>query len=160
MFEGSLMRYMLPLLLALTLTAPAVSGCSAYQAFVQRQAIQQAEFSLKGVTLTGLDLAGANFDVVLELANPTDTPIVLDRLDYTLFVNDARLISGFTAQKVSVPAQDVRPIHFSTHVRYADVGARLRQILSQGVRSYRLEGVGHFDTPFGTIDYPVNLLGQ
>jgi LEA14-like dessication related protein len=148
------------LLLALLLTTPTLTGCSAYQAYVQRQAIQQARFHLKAATLTGLDLAGANFEVVLELENPTDTPIVLDRLDYTLFVNDTRLISGFTADKLTVPPKDVRPIRLSTHVRYADVGAQLRQVLSVGVKSYRLEGVGHFDTPFGTVDYPVKLLGQ
>lgn len=146
-------------LLALLFTLPAASGCSAYQAYVQRQAIERAQFHLKAVTLTGLDLAGANFDVVLELENPTDTVIVLDRLDYTLFINDQRVIGGFTREKLSVPARDVRPIRFNTHVRYADVGTQLRGILSTGVRSYRLEGVGHFDTPFGTIDYPVKLFG-
>jgi LEA14-like dessication related protein len=150
----------LTLLLALLFVTPALPGCSAYQAYVQRQAIQQARFNLKAVTLSGLDFAGANFEVVLELENPTDTPIVLDRLDYTLFVNDARLIAGFTDQTITVPARDLRPIRFATHVRYADVGAQLRQVLAVGVKSYRLEGVGHFDTPFGTIDYPVRLLGQ
>jgi LEA14-like dessication related protein len=148
------------LVLALLVAAPSLGGCSAYQAYVQRQAIQQARFNLKAVSLGGLDLAGANFSVVLELENPTDTPIVLDRLDYVLFVNDMRVLAGFTSEKVTVPAHDIRPIAFASHVRYADVGAQLRQILTQGVRTYRLEGVGHFDTPFGTVDYPVKLLGQ
>ena len=70
------------------------------------------------------------------------------------------MIGGFTQQKVTVPAQDVRPIAFTTHVRYADVGAQLRGIVSTGIRSYRLDGVGHFDTPFGTIDYPIQLIGS
>jgi LEA14-like dessication related protein len=149
------------LLIALVAAAaPAIDGCSAFQAIAQRQAIEQARFHLKSVTLTGLDLAGANFAVVLELENPTGTPIVLDRLDYTLFVNDARVVSGFTAQKVTVPPQDVRPLTFESHVRYADVGAQLRGVLTSGVRTSRLEGIGHFDTPVGTIDYPVHLLGQ
>lgn len=148
------------LLLALLVFVPVLPGCSAYQAYVQRQAIQQARFNLKAVSLSGLDLAGANFNVVLELENPTDTPIVLDRLDYTVFVNDMRVLSGFTEEKITVPPKDVRPIAFSSHVRYADVGAQLRSILSQGVRTYRLDGVGHFDTPFGTVDYPVKLMGQ
>lgn len=152
------MRLLLILAL-LFVSLPSVTGCSAYQAYAQRQAIAQARFNLKAVNLRGLDLAGANFDVVLELENPTDTPIVLDRLDYTLFVNDQRVIGGFTDQKVSVPPQDVRPIAFTTHVRYADVGAQLRGIVSAGIRSYRLDGVGHFDTPFGTIDYPIQLMG-
>jgi LEA14-like dessication related protein len=148
------------LLLTLFFALPSLSGCSAYQAYVQRQAIQQAQFHLKAVSLSGLDLAGANFNVVLELENPTDTPIVLDRLDYTVFVNELRVLSGFTEEKITVPPHDVRPIAFSSHVRYADVGSQLRTILSQGVRTYRLDGVGHFDTPFGTIDYPVKLLGE
>ena len=54
---------------------------------------------------------------------------------------------------------EARPLAFSTHLRYADVGNQLRHILQSGLVSYRLAGVGHFDTPFGTIDYPVKLFG-
>lgn len=157
------MKRVLPLLLVLALGAPAAlsaSGCSLYQAYVQRQAIQQAQFSFKSAALMGVDLSGANLQITLELANPTEVPIVLDRLDYTLFINDQRAVAGFTTQQVRVPAQDVRPVTFTTHVRYADVGNQLRGILSRGVASYRLAGVGHFDTPVGTIDYPIELFNN
>ena len=154
---------MKPVLHVLTAAAilaalPTLPGCSVYQAYAQRQAIQQAKFSFKSVTLEGVDLAGANLLIVLELENPTDTPLVLDRLDYTLFINDQRAVSGFSDTKATVPPRDVRPIRFRTHVRYADVGAQLRGFLAQKTMpQVRLEGVGHFDTPFGTIDYPVRL---
>ena len=150
----------LVLLLALLTAAPSLSGCSAYQAYVQRQAIQQARFNFKGVALNGFDLGGANLAVVLELENPTDTQIVLDRLDYTLYVNGMRVLAGFTDARVTVPAHDVRPIAFTSYVRFADAQAQVRGILAQGVRSYGLEGIGHFDTPFGTVDYPIKLMGQ
>lgn len=142
---------------ALLVATPAFAGCSVYQAYAQRQAIEQAKFSLKSVAFTGVDLSGANVEVTLELANPTEIPIVLDRLDYTLFVNDQRAVSGFTRDRVNVPAGDVRPITFATHLRFADIGNQLNAIRQRGVASYRLEGIGHFDTPVGTIDYPVKL---
>lgn len=150
----------LMLLLVLALATPSVAGCSLYQAYVQRQAIQQAQFSFKSATLMGVDLSGANLMITLELANPTDVPIVLDRLDYTLYVNDQRAVSGYTTEQVRVPPRDVRPLSFATHLRYADVGHQLRTILQRGVVSYRLAGVGHFDTPVGTIDYPIELFAN
>ena len=78
--------------------------------------------------------------------------------DYTLYINDQRAVSGFSDTKTTVPARDVRPVSFRTHVRYADVGAQLRGFMSQKtIPAVRLEGIGHFDTPIGTIDYPVKL---
>lgn len=154
------MSFTIRVLTALTLltTLPSVTGCSVFQAFSQRQAIQQAKFNLKSVSLAGVDLAGANLVIDLELENPSDTVIVLDRLDYTLYINDQRAVSGFSDTKTTVPARDVRPVSFRTHVRYADVGAQLRGFMSQkSLPAVRLEGVGHFDTPIGTIDYPVKL---
>lgn len=151
------MKRLLMLLLVLGLAAPTLTGCSVYQAYVQRQAIQQAQFSFRSAMLTGVDLSGANLRITLELANPTETAIVLDRLDYTLYVNDQRAVSGYTTEQVRVPPGEARPLAFSTHLRYADVGNQLRHILQSGLVSYRLSGVGHFDTPIGTIDYPLEL---
>lgn len=151
------MKFILRALTAamLVTTLPA---CSIYQAYAQRQAIQQAKFNFKSVLLEGVDLAGANLRVTLELENPTDTALVLDRLDYTVFINNQRAVSGFTDTKTTVPARDVRPVSFRTHVRYADVGNQLRGFLAnRNLPAVRLEGIGHFDTPVGTIDYPINL---
>lgn len=152
------MKRLIAALLLVSL-APALPGCSVYQAYAQRQAIQQARFHLKNVAVQGFDLSGANLAVTLEIENPTNTQIVLDRLDYTIFLNEQRMVGGFTDRRITVPASDVRPVTFTTFVRFADVGAQLQRVVTQGITSYRLEGVGHFDTPFGTIDYPVRLLG-
>jgi LEA14-like dessication related protein len=135
-----------------------LSGCSLYQAYAQREAIRQAQFHLKGVSLDGIDLSGANVTVTLELENPTETEIALDRIDYVLFVNDLRALSGSTPTPIHVPPHDARPLPIHATLRFRDVSQELRQaFITRGRFTYRLEGTGHFDTPFGPIDYPVHV---
>lgn len=148
----------LALCLALALAVPALPGCSLFQAYAQREAIRQAQFHLKSVSLDGIDLMGANVTVTLELENPTDIEIALDRIDYVLFINDLRAFSGSTTEALHVPVHDARPLAIHATLRFRDASAELRGLFMRGARfTYRLEGTGHFDTPFGAIDYPIQV---
>lgn len=137
--------------------AAASTGCAAFQALSQRQALMDARFHLKGVSLVGVGLTGADVAVALELENPTPTQIVLDRIDYVLALNGARVLSGFSDTKLTVPSGQVRPLTLVSSIRYADLTSRALELLRDRKASVRLTGVGHFDTPFGTMDYPLDL---
>lgn len=145
------------LVLALTGAGPALGGCAAFQAIAQRQAIQEARFHFKGATLAAVTLAGADVALALELENPTRTPIVLDRVDYVLSLNGARLLSGFSDARLTVPPGQVRPLTLQSTLRLADVGSRALELLRDRKAALRLTGTGHFDTPVGTLDYPLDL---
>lgn len=136
-----------------------LSGCSLFQAYGQREAIRQAQFHLKSVALDGMDFAGVNVTITLELENPTDIELALDRIDYVLFVNDLRAISGSTPEAVHVPSHDVRPLPIHATLRYRDVSAEVRNLMIRNAGfTYRLEGTGHFDLPLGgSIDYPIQV---
>lgn len=143
---------------ALLLAMPTLSGCAVYQAYVQRTAIRNAEFSIRNVQFLGLDLVGANILLTLQLQNPTDTAIEMDRMAYTLFVNGARAFQGEVTQKILVPPRQGRPLPIRISVVYADLGTQLRQLLlQQRVNSWRMEGTAYFDTPVGTLEYPVRV---
>lgn len=145
-------------LLALTVTVPALPGCWASQAYTQRKAIEQAKFSLRNVQLLGLDLVGANLLVTVQLENPTETDMVLDRIDYTLFVNGLKAFEGDVKEKLTVPGGQSRPLPIRVTLAYADIGTQIRGLLATGqVKSWGLKGAAHFDTPIGTIDYPIDL---
>ncbi len=144
--------------LALAVAVPALPGCWASQAYTQRKAIEQARFSLRNVQLLGLDLVGANMLVTVQLENPTETDMVLDRIDYTLFVNGLKAFEGDVKEKLTVPAGQSRPLPIRVTLAYADVGTQIRGLLAtRQVKSWGLKGAAHFDTPVGTIDYPIDL---
>ena len=144
--------------LALVVGTPTLPGCSLFQAYAQRKAIEQAKFSLRNVQLLGLDLMGANLLVTIQLENPTTTDIVLDRLDYVLYVNDLKAFDGQVRDRLTVPAGQTRPLPIQLALAYADIGTQLRGLLAAGqVTSWKLKGAAHFDTPVGTIDYPIEL---
>ena len=145
------------LALALGTLAPLPSGCALLAAYDQRRAIEQARFALRGVGLESIDLASATFRITLELDNPTTTALELDRLDYTLYVNDTRVVTGATTTHVLVPAGQTRTLPVLATIRFRDVPGPVRGVLLGGKPRYRVAVVGHFDTPFGTIDYPVTL---
>jgi len=144
--------------LALAFVTPTLDGCWAQNAYAQRKAIESAKFSLRNVQLLGLDLVGANLLVTLQLENPTETDIVLDRLEYTLFVNNIKAFDGGVKDRLTVPAKQTKPLGINLSLAYADIGSQLRGIIATGqVKSWKVQGVAHFDTPVGTIDYPINV---
>jgi LEA14-like dessication related protein len=144
--------------LALTISVPTLPGCWASQAVAQRKAIEQARFSLRNVQLLGLDLVGANLLVTIQLENPTDIEMVLDRLDYTLYVNGLKAFDGDVAQKLQVPPGQARPLPINVTLAYADIGSQIRGLVAAGqVKTWGVKGAAHFDTPVGTIDYPIQL---
>lgn len=144
--------------LALVVGVPTLPGCWVSQAYTQRKAIEQARFSLRNVQLLGLDLVGANLLVTVQLENPTETEMVLDRIDYTLFVNDLKAFEGDVKEKTTVPPGQSRPLPIRVTLAYADIGTQIRGLIATGqVRSWGLKGAAHFDTPIGTIDYPIDL---
>jgi LEA14-like dessication related protein len=148
----------LALALTIAVALPLLPGCSAYQAYAEREAIRQAKFNFKSFSIDGVDLTGANVTITLELDNPTETEIALDRIDYVLFVNDLRAMSGSTTQAVRVPTHDSRALPIHATLRFRDVSQDVRNLLAtRGRFTYRFEGTGHFDTPFGAIDYPISV---
>ena len=153
------MNLLKPLIALSLLASPlALEGCWAKAALDQRKAIEQARFSLRNVQLLGLDLVGANLLVTLNLENPTETDIVLDRLDYALSVNGMKAFDGDVKEKISVPPGQSRPLPIRVTLAYADIGTQVRGLLATGaVKTWGLKGVAHFDTPIGTIDYPIDV---
>ncbi|MEB3197272.1 MAG: LEA type 2 family protein [Candidatus Sericytochromatia bacterium] len=138
---------------------PMLTGCAVYQAYVQRRAIEQATFSLVNAQIVGLDLAGAEFAVTLRVHNPGDHAVVLDRLDYSLYANDLKMLQGSTSQTIEVPPGQDRPVFVRVGLAYADMAAPLRQwLLLRKTISWKLEGLAHFETPLGVVDYPVRAV--
>lgn len=148
-------RHLLPFFLAAT-AAATTPGCALWQAYVQRAAVQEARLALEGVRVEGLDLVGITVAVAVAVENPTDTTMTLDRLEWSLLVNDAAAARGSSQVALSVPPREQRPHTLTVRVAYADLGTQVRQLLlSGGVRAWRLEGTAHLDTPFGSFRYPV-----
>ncbi|MEB3284955.1 MAG: LEA type 2 family protein [Candidatus Sericytochromatia bacterium] len=142
----------------LFLTPPALSGCAMYQAYAQRSAIRDAKFSIRNVQFLGLDLVGANLLLTLQVENPTSSAIEMDRLQYGLWVNGTRAFQGEVSQKLMVPSHQARPLPIHISLVYADLGTQLRQLLiEQRVKSWRVDGTAFFDTPFGSLEYPVRI---
>jgi LEA14-like dessication related protein len=152
------MRRTLGALALAALVSGSLPGCVIWQAYLQRTAIKEAQLSLRSVQLEGLDMLGITLLATLELANPTAGDLTLDQLDWTLLVNDVRAARGSTPVTLTVPAGGSRSLPLRVTLAYGDLSSQGRQlVLARGVRTWRLTGTAHFQTPFGRFDYPIHL---
>jgi LEA14-like dessication related protein len=152
------MRRILGALALATLASGSLPGCALWQAYLQRTAIKEAEISLRSVQIEGLDMVGITLLATLDLANPTAGDLTLDQLDWTLFVNDVRAARGSTPVTLTVPAGGSGSLPLRVTLAYGDLSSQARQLmLARGVRTWRLAGTAHFQTPFGRLDYPIQL---
>jgi hypothetical protein len=147
-------------MLALLLVAP-LTGCSLWQAYAQREVISRARISLRAVELPSLDLKGASVRVSLNIENPTQTTLVIDRVDYMLFLNEQRALTAFTDTRLTVPAQQARPLVLNANVAFADLGTQARLFWqNRNLKNVRLEGTAYFETPLGVVEYPLRFNGN
>lgn len=149
----------------LTLLAPAVAlgGCGAQTFVAERQAISQAQFAFERLVLRQADVpllnpdAGAAFDVVLKVTNPNSVDARLDQLDYDLYLEGQKVGSGAMTEDFAVPAGATDTLILPVKIKYQGLPSLATEAMQKRQANVTLKGVSHLDTPFGRLDYPVEL---
>ncbi len=126
----------------------------------QRKALADCDFSLNGVALKNMDFTGFTVELRLNAKNPNTVDAVLDRLDYTLFMEGMEVARGTVSEKQTIPAKGHGIIRTSLTVKYSTV-PKLREVVLPALnkRKSRVKVLGtvHFDTPIGTISQDIQL---
>lgn len=147
----------------LVLIAVGLGGCDLAQGVAERQAITKAEFAFDHVELKRLDLplltpdAGVGLDLFLSVKNPNPVTARLDRLDYTVLLNDANFAAGSMTQDFSVPAGATASLVLPLTVPYTALPQSALSALEKRAATFTLNGTSHLTTPFGEIGFPVSV---
>jgi LEA14-like dessication related protein len=149
----------------LTLLAPtiALGGCGAQTFVAERQAISQAQFDFERLVLRRADVpllnpeAGAEFDVVLRVTNPNSVDARLDQLDYDLYLEGQKVGSGAMTNDFAVPAGATDTLILPITLKYQGLPSLAIEAMQKRQANVTLKGVSHLATPFGRLDYPVEL---
>ena len=102
-----------------------------------------------------------DFDLTVGVDNPNRVGLRLDHIDFDLFVNDNQIATGFTDDRIEIPARGYGDVHLRTHVSYDNLRSIFHEVadLVQGNRAnYALRGNAAYDTPVGRLTFPLSVV--
>lgn len=140
-----------------------LAGCGTQRFVDERRAIAQATFEFDRVRLERADIpfvspnAGADLTVVLRVTNPNPITARLDRLDYTLFIEDAPVGTGLFPGGFAVEPSQTAELSLPLSLLYDSLPSVALQAFQTREANVAVQATSHISTPFGTLDYPVAL---
>ena len=107
-----------------------------------------------------LNQSSIDLDFTIGVDNPNTVGLNLDRLDFSVFVNNNRLLDSVSNQRVRIPARGVGDIRLTSRVNYSSISNIWREVADviQGNRArYEIRGNAYYDTPVGQLKFPVTV---
>ena len=120
-------------------------------------------YSLRSVTphvILGIPPA-ADLDFTIGVDNPNSVALRLDHFDFDLLINDRPMLTNVRSdQGIHIPPRGYSEVHMLAHVNFANMQAIYHEIVGyiQGnSASYQIRGNAYYDTPIGTMRFPVTV---
>lgn len=125
---------------------------------LQREAMQNVELSFSDVQIRNIGFTSATLEIYLNMYNPNSgITATLDRMDYSVSANGNFLGNGQITQRVDITPRATKTVSSTFQVSYAGtLGAVWSALKNGGNIKWNLKGTAYFDTPFGTLDIPIN----
>ena len=146
-------------LLVVAITIAFVIGVLGYQQVKQRQALENIQVSVDGVKLVSLNSSSATLNISPRFTNPNTNAAILDRTDYTLYINNINVGNGQNLEKATIPAEGSVVIPQLFTISYSGGLITIWSLIQQGGADWRLVGTAYFDTFLGTVNVPYDLYG-
>ncbi|HGY92102.1 MAG TPA: hypothetical protein ENK43_13105 [Planctomycetes bacterium] len=117
--------------------------------------------AVKGVSLEGLSLDGADLVFDVEIGNPYDVPLPLLGIDYELAHATKKFLSGRSDEGGTIPARRSRVIPLKTHVQFASLVALASDVKPGSVVDYVADIGLTVDAPvLGQLRLPLQKQGE
>lgn len=144
--------------LMLALVLP-LAGCKSFgdllAAGVKKPTAEFVQLHLRDLSLESITL-----DFELKVNNPNSLGATLEKLDYRLQVDGQRLMSGTSADKLSVPAKGSAPVRLPLTLTYAELADAVKLLLSDAETVPYQLGLGlTVRTPVGPVELPLDHEG-
>lgn len=129
----------------------AVVAITGYQQYRERQAVEELQFEVDGVSIESVDLETAHLNFTLRVTNPSGNQATIDRTNYTVYINNISLGTSENQGRVTIPAGTtvLIPQPFVANNSGAAQGAW--QYLTNDQVEWRIAGTAYYDTLLGTV---------
>jgi len=134
--------------------AAALPGCF----LIKRTALQNCEYRLAGTRITELALTYLKLEISIDVTNPNRTDVILDRMRFDLYLNDEKIANATSNLKTTIPSGESAKVKPVVTVDYSEVGTAVLSTIKNMSASYKVVGTVYFDTPLGTISFPVTIV--
>lgn len=107
-----------------------------------------------------LSASSIDFDFTVGIDNPNRVGLRLDKIDFSLFVNDTRVVDSVSDQGINIPANKYGEVRLRSRVGYQNLRSMFQEVagLIQGNRArYELRGNAYYNTPVGQLKFPVTV---
>jgi LEA14-like dessication related protein len=112
-----------------------LAGCAAG---LQPPRVQVVDLGVQKIHITGL-----NLDVKFNLRNPNPVPLVIERFEYELRLNDRRVGEGFQPESLTIPAFDEQEVGSRLELGFVSVPQALVAILRQDRVRAHVDAIFH-----------------
>lgn len=126
-------------------------------AIIQRVAIKNCEFRLAGSVIKEIALTYLRLGIIIDVTNPNSVDVILDRMRFDLYVNDKKVANATSNLKTTIPSGASVKITPIVTLDYGQVGTALISAIKNMSANYTLIGTVYFDTPVGTLSFPVTI---
>lgn len=153
------------LCITLALITLVLSGCNTLAKTLN---IENPSYSLRSIDprvqiALPLSASSIDFDMTVGVNNPNNVALRLDRFDFTLYVNNSRILDSLSDQQVRIPANGTGDVRLRARVGYRNIQSLWSEIvgLINGNRArYELRGNAYYNTPIGQMKFPVTVYSR
>lgn len=123
----------------------------------ERLALKECTFAFASVRAHDFQFDRMKLDFTIKAENPNHVNALLDRLTYTLYVNEIDVFSGTTGAQVTVPAGKSTNFATTVTLAYAKIGTALIEAIKLEKAKYELKAQAYVATVMGDLTYPVTI---
>ena len=142
--------------MATLLVSATLAGC----ATAAKKVFTQPDMTFRGISVRGVGLDGAQFDVMLSVYNPNSYSLGASALRYHLLVDSVEIGAGQIDSAFTVGSGDTAVLHLPVSVGLRAVQAVGPRLLRRGEIPYRLRGDVTLKTFVGTFQRAFNEGGR
>jgi LEA14-like dessication related protein len=132
----------------------ALISCSAIK---ERLAIKECKFNLLSVAARDFTFSNLKLDFNIKVQNPNDIDAVLDKFDYTLYVNNSDVFTGVTGKGIKIPKGKSEEFLTTVTLEYTKIGDVLVEAIRLKKAAYKIKANAYVNTAIGEISYPVEI---
>ena len=123
----------------------------------KREALKNCEFRLADVRIKSVGLTSAELNIILEIYNPNDITVTLDRADFSVYGNDNYLGDGEITKKINIPPYNKKRVSVPFTLDYFGAARVIWSALREGKVVWKITGIAYIDTPLGTMEIPFTV---
>ncbi|MDW7731939.1 MAG: LEA type 2 family protein [Methanolobus sp.] len=116
------------------------------------QALKDTNVTFEDLQINEISSEQIDLTITVDIYNPNDVTVELERMDYDIYANDVRIASGSFEEPLEIPPGETVSTSTNIVAPVSTVPSAIVSALMGGEVTWTMEGTMFFNTPNGTIE--------